>query len=160
MRVALISDSHGTLPPLLFDRLDGCDAILHLGDLGPARLLTELAAIAPVHAVMGNTDAPGQPELPPRRRIRLDGLPVHLRHEPWSPGEVGEIEGLYLHGHIHCPRLERHGRAWICCPGALVRPRGSEAAYGLLDVDERRMSIAIHALDDERLLQREAWPRG
>lgn len=161
MPVALISDSHGSLPPALLDGLAGCSRILHLGDLGSARLLADLAAIAPTLAVMGNTDAPGQPELPERRRITLAGLPVFLRHAPWSAGEVGGLEALYLHGHSHRPRLERQGNAWICCPGALVRPRGgSPASYGLLRVDSRRLSIALHALDDGRLLARRAWPRG
>jgi uncharacterized protein len=159
MRIAMISDSHGELPAALHARLEGCDSILHLGDLGPLRLLTELAVMAPVHAVMGNTDAAGQTDLPARRRLTLAGLSVHLRHEPWSPQELAAGPGLYLHGHIHHPRIERHGEAWICCPGALTRPRSSEAAYGILELDTRRLSITIHALADGRRLQGEEWPR-
>ena len=162
MIVALISDSHGQLPPAVFERLEGVDLILHLGDLGPVGLLADLAAIAPVQAVAGNVDAPGHPELPARRRLTLAGLPLLLRHEPWDAGELAlSPVGLYLHGHIHQPRLERIGRAWVCCPGAVRNPRGgSPASYGLMMVDERALRIALHALEDGRMLARQAWPRG
>lgn len=53
MAIALIADTHGSLPPELFARLAGVEAILHLGDLGHADLLAELGALAPVTAVMG-----------------------------------------------------------------------------------------------------------
>lgn len=159
MRIALISDSHGQLPALLHTRLEGCDSILHLGDLGPLHLLTELALVAPVYAVMGNTDAPGQSDLPPRRRMTLSGLSIHMRHEPWSPAELAPGPGLYLHGHIHRPVIEEHGEAWICCPGSLVRPRQSEAAFGILELDENALSLAIHALEDGRRLLSTRRPR-
>jgi putative phosphoesterase len=162
MIVALISDSHGQLPPALYPRLEGVDLILHLGDLGPVGLLADLAAIAPVQAVAGNVDPPGHPELPARRRLELAGLPLLLRHEPWDDAELAlSPVGLYLHGHIHRPRLERVGRAWVCCPGALQGPRGgSVASYALMTVDERALRIALHALEDGRLLERQVWPRG
>lgn len=166
MRLAIVSDSHGELPAALCERLaalEPLDRILHLGDLGPPALLGELAAFAPTLAVMGNTDRPGHPELPPRRQLTVAGLPIHLRHEPWSPAELpggDELAALYLHGHIHRPRLERHGRAWICCPGSLVRPRGCEASYAFLELDERRLALSLHALADGARLLREVWPRG
>jgi hypothetical protein len=162
MAVALIADTHGSLPPALFARLAGVEAIFHLGDLGPIQLLSELAAIAPVTAIMGNVDGPGQPALPPTRRLELAGLPLLLRHEPWTEVELALAPAaLYLHGHTHRQRLERVGRAWVCCPGSIVRPRGGEAAsYGLLEVDRRALRITLLALDDGRLLRREAWPRG
>ncbi len=160
MRVGLISDSHGQWPADLDVRLEGCETILHMGDLGPLRLLAELSAmVAPIQAVMGNTDSPGQPELPAHRKLTLEGLPLHLRHMPWSPFELNGEAGLYLHGHIHRPLLERHGQAWICCPGALTHPRGSEASYGLLELEPESIGIVIHAVADGRRLLGQTWPR-
>jgi putative phosphoesterase len=162
MAIALIADTHGQLPAALWERLAGVERILHLGDLGPAALLADLATIAPVSAIMGNVDTPGHAGLPPTRRLELDGLSVLLRHEPWTAAELALAPAaLFLHGHIHRPRIERVGRAWVCCPGALSRPRGGEpASYGLLEVEPRALRIAIHALADGRPLRREAWPRG
>jgi uncharacterized protein len=56
MRIGLISDTHGKLRPEVFDRLAGVDLILHAGDIGSLDIITELEAIAPVHAVHGNID--------------------------------------------------------------------------------------------------------
>jgi putative phosphoesterase len=162
MAIALIADTHGQLPAALWERLAGVERILHLGDLGPVALLAELGSIAPVSAIMGNVDPPGQPALPPSRRLELAGLAVLMRHEPWTAAELALAPAaLFLHGHIHRPRLERVGRAWVCCPGALQRPRGGEpASYGLLEVEPQVLRISLHALDDGRALRREAWPRG
>lgn len=161
MAIALIADTHGSLPPPLFARLAGVEAILHLGDLGHPALLSDLAALAPVTAVMGNVDPPGLPGLPARQRLERAGLAILLRHEPWTAEELALAPAaLFLHGHIHRRRLERLGRAWVCCPGAVVRPRGGEpASYGLLDVTPQRLAISIHTLDEGRLLARETWPR-
>ena len=41
MRIAVISDSHGRLPAGLEDLLAPADHILHLGDVGPLRLLDD-----------------------------------------------------------------------------------------------------------------------
>ena len=159
--LALIADTHGQLPAALWERLAGVERILHLGDLGPPALLVELGSIAPVSAVMGNVDAPGQAALPASRRLELAGLPILLRHEPWTTAELALAPAaLFLHGHSHRQRLERVGRAWVCCPGALERPRGGEpASYGLLEVEPGVLRIAICALADGRILRREAWPR-
>ena len=57
--------------------LEGADAILHAGDVCRAETLDELAAFAPVHAVLGNNDGPdvaawGAPET---LQLELAGLP-------------------------------------------------------------------------------------
>jgi putative phosphoesterase len=54
--VGLISDTHNRLRTEVFDIFAGVDLILHAGDIGDPTILTELAAIAPVYAVFGNTD--------------------------------------------------------------------------------------------------------
>jgi putative phosphoesterase len=56
IRVGLISDTHGHLPPEAKAFLAGCDLILHAGDIGSQTILDELATLAPVRAVRGNTD--------------------------------------------------------------------------------------------------------
>ena len=55
MRLGII-DTHGLLRPEVFDQFADVDRIIHAGDIGPPDLLEELAAIAPVTAVWGNTD--------------------------------------------------------------------------------------------------------
>ncbi|MCK7577391.1 MAG: metallophosphatase family protein [Chromatiales bacterium] len=54
--IGVISDTHGLLRPEALAALEGSELILHAGDVGDLRILDELARIAPVHAVYGNTD--------------------------------------------------------------------------------------------------------
>ena len=56
LRVSLLSDTHGLLRPEVKDSLQGCDFIVHGGDIGDPQFLHELSEIAPVNAVRGNND--------------------------------------------------------------------------------------------------------
>ena len=63
MRVVVLADTHAprrwqTCPPPVAARLRRADLILHAGDVCTADVLTELAAYAPVRAVLGNNDGP------------------------------------------------------------------------------------------------------
>ena len=78
--VGLVSDTHGMVRPALFDALAGVQQILHAGDVGGADVLAELGAIAPVHAVYGNTDPAGHPDLERALVLTLGGLTVHVSH--------------------------------------------------------------------------------
>lgn len=55
-RIGLISDTHGLLRPEAMAFLRGSAFIIHAGDIGQARVLDELATLAPVTAVRGNND--------------------------------------------------------------------------------------------------------
>ena len=55
-RIAIISDTHGLLRPEVVDSLQGCEHILHAGDVGKPHVLESLREIAPVTAVRGNVD--------------------------------------------------------------------------------------------------------
>src|SRR6476660_1924388 len=55
-RVGLISDTHGLLRPEAKAFLEGCDRIIHGGDIGNPDILEQLAALAPLTVVRGNND--------------------------------------------------------------------------------------------------------
>ena len=59
MKIGVISDTHNFLDPnpKLFS---GVEHILHGGDVGLPRIIMELEQIAPVTAVLGNTDSDTQ----------------------------------------------------------------------------------------------------
>jgi uncharacterized protein len=56
MKIGVISDTHGYLDPKIAEIFTGVDHILHGGDIGLPWLILELEQIAPVTAVLGNTD--------------------------------------------------------------------------------------------------------
>src|SRR5207247_9466956 len=59
MKIVVISDTHGYLDPKIPKLFAGVDHILHGGDIGLPWLILELEALAPVTAVLGNTDDAG-----------------------------------------------------------------------------------------------------
>ena len=69
--VGLISDTHGLIRPGVHEALKGVELILHAGDVGWPDILAELGLIAPVRAVFGNTDPPGEAGLSERIDIEV-----------------------------------------------------------------------------------------
>jgi len=122
--VGLISDTHGLLRPEVFEAFHGVELILHAGDVGGREILTQLRAIAPVHAVYGNTDRPGEPGLVASVDLSLAGLNLHVSHghELGSPTPA-KLRAAYsadviVYGHTHKPLIERAHGALVVNPGA------------------------------------------
>jgi putative phosphoesterase len=121
--IGLIADTHGLLRPESLAALAGVDAILHAGDVGGTHVLEALQAVAPVHAVSGNTDV-GTPGLVPRLDLVFDGTSVHVSHghELGSPTPLRLVErydaDVIVFGHTHRPLIERIGRQLVVNPGA------------------------------------------
>ena len=124
MIVGLIADTHGLLRPEVFPALEGVELILHAGDVGGLGLLVELGAIAPVHAVYGNTDTPGDPNLRAEVVLDVGGLTVHVSHghELGSPTPERLLErysaDVIVFGHTHKPLVVRAGSRLVVNPGA------------------------------------------
>jgi putative phosphoesterase len=122
--VGLISDTHGLVRPAVHDALKGVELILHAGDVGGLDVLEELRLIAPIRAVFGNTDAPGDPDLSQELELTLDGVTVHVSHghELGSPTPAKLAErysaDIVVYGHTHKQLVTRIGGRLIVNPGA------------------------------------------
>ena len=127
--VGLISDTHGLLRADVHDALSGVSLILHAGDVGDDAILDELALIAPVAAVRGNTDAPGRPRLAERIDRTIAGLRVHVSHghEVGSPAPAALLAAydadVIIYGHTHRPLVARAGGRLVVNPGAAGQRR-------------------------------------
>ena len=122
--VGLISDTHGLLRPGVHDALGGVQLILHAGDVGGDEILDELRLIAPVRAVYGNTDPPGDPSLSDRIDMTLGGLRIHVSHghEVGSPTPA-KLAAKYdadvvIYGHTHRQQVIQLGDQLFVNPGA------------------------------------------
>jgi uncharacterized protein len=122
--IGLIADTHGLVRPDVFDALAGVELILHAGDVGGNDVLDELAAIAPVYAVFGNMDDPGDPRLEREIVREIDGVTIHVSHghELGAPSPakllrryVGDV---LVFGHTHRQLVERAGARLVVNPGA------------------------------------------
>ena len=122
--IGLISDTHGLVRPDVHTALAGVELILHAGDVGGAAILDELELIAPVHAVYGNTDAPGQPRLVTAIDMEIGGLRIHVSHghELGSPTPdkllMAYDADVIVYGHTHKQLIAQDGRRLVVNPGA------------------------------------------
>jgi putative phosphoesterase len=132
VRVVVLSDTHAPrrwkrCPPAVADRLRGADLILHAGDVCTASVLDELAAYAPVHAVLGNNDGPdvaawGAPET---LEVEVAGLRVGMVHDSGpAAGRLPRLRrrfagcDLVVFGHSHIPMDVEDGGFRIVNPGS------------------------------------------
>jgi putative phosphoesterase len=122
--VGLISDTHGQLRASVHDALAGVSLILHAGDVCGDEVLDELALIAPVLAVAGNCDTPGDPRLLQRIDRTIAGLSVHVSHGHElgvpTPGKLLEAYDarVVVYGHTHRQHVHRSGDRLVINPGA------------------------------------------
>jgi putative phosphoesterase len=148
-RVGLISDTHNRLDPRVFDALDGVDFILHAGDIGGPDVLWKLEGIAPVTAVLGNTDfeVPGY-RLGQQARIRIAGKEFLVIHDLRRLGPVPPGVDVVVHGHTHVPAAEKLADALLVNPGPARRPKkGLSRTVGVLTIDGDRVEAEIIPLD-------------
>ena len=151
--IGLISDTHGMMRPDVCTALAGVELILHAGDVGGDDILDELQAIAPVHAVFGNTDPPGHPRLLDRIEREIDGVRVHVSHghELGSPTPTKLLAAyaaqVIVYGHTHRGLIERQGERVVINPGAAgARRFNLLPSVGLLRIDAGRIDVELVSL--------------
>ncbi len=149
MLVGLISDTHGLLRPEVFQAFRNVEHILHAGDVGNEDILTELAAIAPITAVLGNTDGfPLRSRLPEVATLDLAGRSVTVVHGHRQASARARTMAesfttdLVVFGHSHQPESERVGRVLAVNPGSAGPVRFSQpVTVALARVDEKGIHV-------------------
>ena len=122
--VGLISDTHGLVRADVHRALAGVELILHAGDVGGDDILDELGLIAPVHAVFGNTDDPGDPRLAETLARTIGGVAIHVSHGHELGRPTPErllatyAADVVVYGHTHRQLVARAGERLVVNPGA------------------------------------------
>ena len=142
--IGVISDTHGLLRSEAVEELRGVSRILHAGDVGTPEVLAALNEIAPVTAVMGNTDEPGlrfrQTEL-----VEFAGRKFLLHHivNPRTLEDdlrrriTREKPDVDVFGHTHKPFCESIGGVLYFNPGYAGKSRfGMERSVAILHCDK------------------------
>jgi putative phosphoesterase len=145
MRLGVIADTHGLLRPEVFEVFAGVDQILHAGDVGPPDLLDELATLAPVTAVYGNTDGwELRRRLPQVATVELDGFTIVVTHgdqfgspTPENLQAAHPEAEIIVYGHTHRPLLTLVDVVvTVMNPGgAGPRRFGLPASVGILELE-------------------------
>jgi putative phosphoesterase len=148
--IGLVSDTHGLVRPELHDALEGVELILHAGDVGGDDVLDELASIAPVEAVYGNTDAPGRPRLTQAIVRSVGDVRIHVSHghELGSPTPARLLAAypadVLVYGHTHRPLVTRADGRLVVNPGAAGPRRFDiQPSVALLSIDGDTADVKI-----------------
>ena len=101
MKIGIISDTHNLLRPEVIQHLQGCDCILHGGDISSREILDQLEQIAPVKVVRGNNDKDWAEHLPLFLDFELGGLRIYMAHKKKDlPQDLAPYD-LVICGHTH-----------------------------------------------------------
>ncbi len=162
-RIGIISDTHNKLPEEAIALLEGCDRIIHAGDICRPDILWQLECVAPLVAVLGNNDHVDLgSSVHPQASFVEEGVRFVIVHEPrhlkgalQSYGHESGLPVVAIHGHTHVPKIESGESALydhLVCPGAVNRSREAlrRRTVAFVDVDAGCVKdIRIVSLDGD-----------
>ena len=146
MKIGVISDTHGFLDPRVPELFAGVSHILHAGDIGPDAIIVELETIAPVTAVIGNTDS--SPTFRPTEVVTLAGRKFLVHHivNPHAPKEelqlriARERPDVVVFGHSHQAFCETIDGVLFFNPVSAGKPRfGRGRTAAILHCEEKEI---------------------
>jgi hypothetical protein len=150
--IGLISDTHGLIRPSVYAALAGVKLILHAGDVGGDAILDELEVIAPVRAVYGNTDVPGQPRLSTSIEMTIGDIRVHVSHghelgAPTPDKLLARYDAdVIVYGHTHRQLVTSVADRWVVNPGA-AGPRRFDILPSVARLTIVGRSVAIETIE-------------
>jgi uncharacterized protein len=139
--IGVISDTHGLLRPEAVKIVEGCNAIIHAGDVGSLEVLSALKEIAPTYAVRGNVDnGPWAETLPVTDITLIEGRYFYIMHNPENididPASAG-IDAV-ISGHTHMPVLYKKKGVLYMNPGSIGPRRFTKpVSMGRIIINER-----------------------
>lgn len=177
-RIGIISDTHlkrvsvDKFPGIVKETFQQVDFILHAGDINAPWVIAELEKIAPVYAVLGNTDDPNElSDIPLSRRVPVEGCVIGLTHghtlrEPrikpvlsatgngqtaanaLSHFQFEEDVNCVVFGHSHFPLMLWHeiaGRKVLLLnPGSATQKRAAtHCGCALIHVDGNKLDAQL-----------------
>lgn len=161
MRIGVLSDTHvpkvyRTLPDNLWRLLDGCDQIIHAGDLDGWDTYELLKSRFPICAVVGNQDSfPACEEVPEKRVLEVNGHTLGITHgcgpsagiaqrvaKAWTGGPVD----LLIFGHSHLPGIHEINGQKMLNPGSATDVLADRRTIALLEIGET-IETTFHDLE-------------
>ena len=146
MKIGVISDTHNFLDPRVAELFAGVEHILHAGDVGTAFITFQLEQIAPVTAVLGNTDSGVDLKL--TEVVEMGGRKFLVHHivnprvlgDDLKPRLVRVRPDVIVFGHTHKPFCETIGGVLFFNPGYAGKPKfGLARSVAILHCDEKQI---------------------
>jgi putative phosphoesterase len=153
-KIGVISDTHGFLDPLIKKLFQGVDHILHAGDIGPPHIVMELEEIAPVTAVMGNTDY--GIDVRETELVTLAGQKILVHHIVSLPTPAPSIReriassqpDMVVFGHTHQAYSGTLDRTLYLNPGYSGRRKlNAQRSVAMVEIEGEKMDVKFLELD-------------
>ena len=139
MKIGIISDTHNLLRPEVVKALEGCEAILHGGDITGPEIIEKLEEI-------GNGDREWAEHVPLFLDFELAGLRIYMTHRKKDLPEDLSRYDLVVFGHSHKYEERRQGKTLLLNPGS-CGPRRFHQAITLAVAEAADGSIEITRID-------------
>ena len=163
-RIGVISDTHGLLRKEVEEALQGCDAILHGGDIHNQTVIKKLQEIAPLYVVRGNVDKEWAENLPKLLEIELFGIRIKMIHNIKElPQDLGAADLIvYGHSHKYADKVKdgiRFLNPGSCGPKRFYNPvtmavievvKNGEYAIKRIDISQEQGDIKIPKKEQDR----------
>ena len=148
--IGVISDTHGLVRPEALAYLEGCDLIVHAGDIGAPEVIEKLGRLAPLHAIRGNVDKGAWAEdLPDTDALKIGAVWLYMLHDlnTLDLDPVAAAFDVIVSGHSHRPRCERRDGVLYVNPGS-AGPRRFKLpiSAGKLRIEGRHVTYDGHEL--------------
>jgi len=152
-RIGVISDTHGLLREEALTRLEGCDLIIHAGDVGDPGVLRDLGQTADVVAVRGNVDN----GLWAAHLAQTEHIVVEDRHlcvvhdiETLDLDPMAAGIDVVIYGHSHKPAADWRGGVLYLNPGS-AGPRRFHllVSMAFLHIGPEGITPEIVSLEDD-----------
>jgi putative phosphoesterase len=107
LQVGILSDTHGSIHPRLYEFFESCDELWHAGDIGDISVTDRLREFKPLVAVYGNIDgALLRSEFPKEVLFQREQIQVFMTH-------IGGYPGKYQPG-IRQRLMELRPKLFVC----------------------------------------------
>ena len=146
IRIGVISDTHGLVRPSAVAFLQGCDSIIHAGDICSQEVLDQLATIAPVTAVRGNNDVGAWAQsLCETELIKVGDVFIYVVHDLADLGidPPGAGVRVVISGHSHKPKIEEKNGVLFLNPGS-AGPRRYMLPISIAEITVAHTSVTAH----------------
>jgi len=147
--VGLISDTHGLMRPEALAALEGCDLIIHAGDVGKPEIIEQLRSVAPVVAVRGNIDRGAwASQLPLTAVAEAHSAQIYVLHDlqQLDLDPAAAKFHIVVSGHSHkAGRAERAGVMYLN-PGS-AGPRRFQLPITIARLDLRQSPWRVEFID-------------
>jgi uncharacterized protein len=147
VRVGVLSDTHGQIRRELYSLFSGVEYLLHAGDIGSPETLRDLEKIAPVCAVLGNTDSLLKfPNLSETAFFETAHSRLYITHNcsqlDLDPN-TANVNGIIC-GHTHVPLIEHYKNILLLNPGS-AGPRRFDlpVSIAILEIQGTEINVKL-----------------